>query len=81
MFTVSAVSVELCWYVQHVQHGTELMKFLGMYVPYITKTYLSTSDPPVNLVKFAIGGEWQFSSSVRISDKPFRWCHKLGTYL
>lgn len=29
---------------------------LGMYIPYITKTYFGTPNPPVRLAKFAIGG-------------------------
>ena len=29
---------------------------IGTYIPYIAKTYFGTPNPPVNLVKFAIGG-------------------------
>ncbi|KAI0831822.1 Alpha/Beta hydrolase protein [Trametes gibbosa] len=29
--------------------------YAGMYIPYIMKTYFGLADPPVNIVKFAIG--------------------------
>jgi carboxypeptidase D len=33
----------------------------GTYIPYITKTYFNTPNPPVHLVKIAIGGAFLVS--------------------